>query len=164
MKTLSKIFAIFSLVLLFGFYLNSSMLYAQKANGNNPAKGYVDLNGNGINDNAIDSDGDGIPNGRDPDYVRPQDGSGQKFMHQNKFKTLNQNKFQFMVQNKGNGFGKSMTSKLNAAGNKTGYGWGPGDGTGNNHIGPQDGTGYGPGGSSGLCDGTGPNGKRRGGR
>jgi len=30
----------------------------------------------GINENAPDADGDGIPNGQDPDYVRPQDGSG----------------------------------------------------------------------------------------
>jgi hypothetical protein len=27
----------------------------------------------------FDDDGDGIPNGQDPDYVRPQDGSGHKF-------------------------------------------------------------------------------------
>ena len=26
----------------------------------------------------MDSDGDGVPNGQDPDYVRAQDGSGQK--------------------------------------------------------------------------------------
>ncbi len=30
----------------------------------------------GINENAPDADGDGIPNGQDPDYVRPLDGSG----------------------------------------------------------------------------------------
>ena len=30
----------------------------------------------GINDNSPDSDGDGIPNGQDDDYVRPTDGSG----------------------------------------------------------------------------------------
>ncbi len=27
----------------------------------------------------IDDDGDGIPNGLDPDYVKPQDGSGHQF-------------------------------------------------------------------------------------
>ena len=48
-----------------------------------------DLDGDGINDNAMDDDGDGIPNGQDPDYTRPQDGSGR----QNKFgsKSMNQN-------------------------------------------------------------------------
>ena len=37
---------------------------------------FIDLDGDGINDNALDADGDGIPNSQDPDYVRPQDGSG----------------------------------------------------------------------------------------
>lgn len=40
---------------------------------------FVDLNGDGINDNAPDADGDGIPNGIDPDFTgsknRP-DGKG----------------------------------------------------------------------------------------
>jgi hypothetical protein len=37
---------------------------------------FVDLNGDGYNDNAPDHDGDGIPNGQDPDWTRPQDGTG----------------------------------------------------------------------------------------
>jgi len=37
---------------------------------------YIDVDVDGINDNALDADGDGIPNGQDPDFVRPQDGSG----------------------------------------------------------------------------------------
>lgn len=32
--------------------------------------GFVDLDGDGYNDNAPDHDGDGIPNGLDPDYVK----------------------------------------------------------------------------------------------
>ncbi len=39
---------------------------------------FVDANGDGINDNALDADGDGVPNGQDPDYVKPQDGTGQQ--------------------------------------------------------------------------------------
>ena len=39
---------------------------------------FVDSNGDGINDNAPDDDGDGIPNHDDSDYTRPQDGSGKK--------------------------------------------------------------------------------------
>ena len=53
------------------------------ANGNGAGHGYghrvggfVDENGDGFNDLAPDADGDGIPNGIDPDYQRPQDGSG----------------------------------------------------------------------------------------
>jgi hypothetical protein len=37
---------------------------------------FVDENGDGYNDNAPDADGDGIPNGQDPDYVKPADGTG----------------------------------------------------------------------------------------
>jgi hypothetical protein len=39
---------------------------------------FVDLNGDGFNDNAPDFDGDGIPNGLDSDYVRPHDGSSSR--------------------------------------------------------------------------------------
>jgi hypothetical protein len=34
------------------------------------AQNFVDKNGDGYNDNAPDDDGDGIPNGLDPDYVK----------------------------------------------------------------------------------------------
>jgi hypothetical protein len=39
---------------------------------------FVDENGDGINDRAKDADGDGIPNGQDPDWVKPEDGTGYK--------------------------------------------------------------------------------------
>ncbi len=57
-------------------------LFAQDA-GDTPAAvqhgpNFVDENGDGYNDNAPDHDGDGIPNGRDADWTRPSDGSGQK--------------------------------------------------------------------------------------
>ena len=49
--------------------------------GNGPGDGtgtciFIDENGDGINDNFRDHDGDGIPNHDDPDWVRPQDGTG----------------------------------------------------------------------------------------
>jgi len=37
---------------------------------------FIDENGDGIADVLRDHDGDGIPNGQDPDWSRPQDGSG----------------------------------------------------------------------------------------
>ena len=37
---------------------------------------FVDLNGDGINDGARDTDGDGIVNHLDPDYTPLQDGTG----------------------------------------------------------------------------------------
>ena len=43
---------------------------------------FVDENGDGFNDNAPDHDGDGIPNGLDPDY------QGQKYRHHKGFRDL----------------------------------------------------------------------------
>jgi len=55
-----------------GGYGSGSMTMSRGSGGN----GFTDGNGDGINDRARDSDGDGIFNGQDPDYVRPQDGTG----------------------------------------------------------------------------------------
>ena len=40
---------------------------------------FVDENGDGICDGLRDHDNDGIPNGQDPDWTRPQDGTGNQF-------------------------------------------------------------------------------------
>ena len=66
MKKLISILALATLLVAF-FSADS---FAQ-SNPNPPAnhgKGFVDKNGDGYNDNAPDDDGDGIPNGLDPDY------------------------------------------------------------------------------------------------
>ena len=39
---------------------------------------FVDQNGDGINDCLRDHDNDGVPNRQDPDWTRPQDGTGLK--------------------------------------------------------------------------------------
>ncbi len=39
---------------------------------------FIDENGDGINDRAKDHDGDGVPNGQDPDWAKPGDGTGDK--------------------------------------------------------------------------------------
>ena len=103
--------------------------------------GFVDENGDGYNDLAPDADGDGIPNGLDSDYVRPLDGTGERFgaiadgellsAQTDALKFQYMNKFLNMWQRM---FGQN-TNRL------TGYG--PGDGTGNDGVGPGDGTGYG---------------------
>ena len=99
-------------------------------------KGYAQSKGNQFSKGAaqqygpFDDDGDGIPNGKDPDFVKPADGSGRQF-------------------GKMNAGAKMMNGK--------GSGYGPGNGSGNQGIGPRDETGYGPG--TGTCDGTGPKGK-----
>lgn len=45
--------------------------------------GFVDKNGDGFNDNAPDHDGDGIPNGLDPDFKRGKQGKGRGFVDAN---------------------------------------------------------------------------------
>lgn len=52
--------------------------------------GFIDENADGINDLARDADNDGIPNCIDPDWVRPQDGTG----YMNRFGYKNQHAHQ----------------------------------------------------------------------
>lgn len=40
---------------------------------------FVDEDGDGFNDLAPDHDGDGIPNGLDEDWVKPEDGTGLQY-------------------------------------------------------------------------------------
>ncbi|MBK6900087.1 MAG: hypothetical protein IPH09_12765 [bacterium] len=103
--------------------------------------GFVDENGDGFNDLAPDVDGDGIPNGLDPDYVPPADGSGAGFGPGDGDCT------QTGTQNAGNFLYRLKAMWQSAAGAAGGFG--PGDGTGNGGTGPGDGTGFGPG--DGVC-------------
>jgi hypothetical protein len=138
--------------------LTSPAIQAQTCDGT--GTNFVDLNGDGFNDNAPDHDGDGIPNGLDADYVKgAQDGSGyqkgmlgenqgQK-MAQNKTMTKSQ-KFNRLQSFEGNMFQK----RLGALGGMNGSG-----------AGVCDGSGGGMAGGSGVCDGTGPHGdQKRGGK
>ena len=135
MKNIMKILMTSGMVLIFGLYLNSSELNAQNT-VKKTGKGFIDLNNDGINDRALDFDGDGVPNCIDTYFVKAQTRSG------------NQNSFTYR-----HNFKNSY---------KNGNGYGPGNGTGHSGIGPHDGTGYGPGSGTGLCDGSGPKGKRGG--
>jgi hypothetical protein len=53
--------------------------HAQDTTGTVPGHGrrFIDLDGDGYNDNAPDHDGDGIPNGLDPDWQRRKGGRGK---------------------------------------------------------------------------------------
>jgi hypothetical protein len=102
---------------------------------------FIDEDGDGFNDLAPDTDGDGIPNGLDPDYVKPEDGTGSQFKWAHAYGEL----FKRM-------FGQDVSKVASADGN--GH-WGPGDGTGD-CIG--DGTGggaFGPGTGTGNGNGDG---------
>jgi hypothetical protein len=124
-------------------------------NGNN----FVDLNGDGFNDNAPDHDGDGIPNGLDADYIKnAQDGSGYRKgkLGQSQSKEMVQSSTMSKTQkfNRLQSFNGSMFQKrIGALGGMNGTGAGVCDGTG------------GGGSGTGICDGTGPHGgQKRGGK
>lgn len=87
---------------------------------------FVDKNGDGFNDNAPDHDGDGIPNGLDPDYTGPKLQRGKKAFVDLDGDGINDNA-QKMRGRKGQGR------------------YGPADGTGNQGVGPKDGSGDGQG-------------------
>ena len=131
--------------------------YAQEpAHGaGNGVGGFLDEDGDGYNDLAPDADGDGIPNGQDEDYVRPEDGTGVM----NQFGFLY--KWGKVEEFAGHCFGRDGLEP-GLAGH---FGPGDGDGTGLG-VGPGDGTGFGPG--NGDCtddeDGVGGNLQNRGGR
>lgn len=101
---------------------------------------FVDEDGDGFNDLAPDHDGDGIPNGLDPDWIKPEDGTGAMHRYAAQYGELLR-KF----------FGEDVVAGMGAG---NGHAWGPGDGTGTG-VGPQDGTGFGPGPGTGAGDGDG---------
>lgn len=74
------------LMLLFvGLFVTFMSLNEIKAQEVQHGPGFVDANGDGFNDNAPDSDGDGIPNGQDPDWTKPADGTGMQAGKNNRF-------------------------------------------------------------------------------
>jgi len=77
---------------------------------------FIDEDGDGFNDLAPDADGDGIPNGLDPDYVKPADGTGNQFKWAHAYGEL----FRRV-------FGEDVLMAMKGDG--TGH-YGPGDGTG----------------------------------
>ncbi|MDH4156802.1 MAG: hypothetical protein OEW00_05955 [candidate division Zixibacteria bacterium] len=98
MKNLTMIVTI--AILAFGLvFLTGSSLSAQTST--NSGKNFVDRDGDGINDSAPDHDGDGIPNGQDPDWEKfAQDGDGYKhaFAWKGTAEPKIQNKFQLKSQ------------------------------------------------------------------
>lgn len=111
-----------SLLALTAFLFLYADMMAQEKKPDPPVKhgkGFVDKNGDGYNDNAPDDDGDGIPNGIDPDY------KGPKFQR-NKFVDLD-----------GDGINDNAGKGKRAG--KSGYG------PGGKNIEPKDGAGTGDG-------------------
>lgn len=116
--------------------------------------GFVDANGDGYNDNAPDADGDGIPNGQDPDYTGAKSrmgNSGKGFVDADG-DGINDNALDADGDGIPNGQDPDYVRPQDGSGSKNKSGKGKGmRGAGN-------GSGLGTGG--GDCDGTGPKGKR----
>lgn len=124
--------------------------------GTGPGQGngvcqFIDEDGDGFNDLAPDHDGDGIPNGLDPDYVRPEDGTGQQ--HQHQLGALSRQQLGRLAHLFDPAFADLAVE--GAGGNGHMFGLRDGTGTG---FGPADGTGFGPGAGDGGGDGTGSGG------
>ena len=116
---------------------------------------FVDEDGDGICDGLRDHDNDGIPNGQDPDWTRPNDGTGNQFKKGNGNQSGNGNGER---NGDGNRSGNRNQNSGNRFGNKNefrgGNGW-------NNQSFRQNRTGS----SRGVCDLTGPKGSaQRGGK
>ena len=141
------------------------MVGVASAQGFGPGDGtgeckYIDEDGDGFNDLAPDADGDGIPNGLDEDYVKPEDGSGSQHKHQygklGEVSDIAQGfgyAYAYMNAYKGDGPGQGE-GLSHSYGPGDGTAFGPGDGTGVG-VGPGDGTGFGPGEGTGDGEGTG---------
>jgi len=92
--------------------------------------GFIDEDGDGINDLARDADNDGIPNCMDPDWTRPEDGTGYK------------NQYGYKHHSAANGQNSGGANNFNHSYN---YLW-------NNN--------YGGGNGTGVCDNTGSHGNQ----
>ena len=111
-----------------------------------------------------DEDGDGIPNGQDPDFdgAKIRGGNANGGFVDEDGDGINDKAMDDDGDGIPNGQDPDYTRPEDGSGNmyrhqhktQTGSGgYGPGDGTGNSGVGPQDGSGFGPGNGSG--DGTG---------
>lgn len=150
-NTLLTAFAILGLAMLF-----SPAIQAQTCTGG--GSNFIDLNGDGFNDNAPDQDGDGIPNGLDADYVKnAQDGSGYK--NGKLAKSQGEGAVQAKTMTKAQMFnrlqafnGNMFQNRIKTLSGMNGSGTGICDGSGGGTSG------------TGICDGTGPHGKKLGGK
>lgn len=144
------------LAALFAFALTLTVVNTQSASaqGKPANKGFVDLNNDGINDNAMDEDGDGIPNGQDPDYTGTPMGNGRGFVDADG-DGINDN----APDADGDGIPNGQDPDFQPG---TGTGSPAGKALRGNGAGM--GTGEGTGTGTGDCDGTGPKGSGRRGR
>jgi len=123
-------------------------------------KQFEDKNGDGYNDNAADADGDGIPNGQDPDYTGAKNraGNGKGGFIDENGDGINDNAEDWDGDGIPNGQDPDFTRPQDGTGEKNQFGKGTQKqtNTGKRAIGPQQGSGTGS--KQKNCDGTGPKG------
>ena len=94
-------------------------------------KNFVDKNGDGYNDNAPDSDGDGIPNGVDPDYTGPKHQYGKKVFVDLNGDGIDDNTGQAKAKRGKGGYGPNKGTISPQSSQDNGSGTGSGTGTQN---------------------------------
>ncbi len=144
-----------TIFLILAFILLATAVFAQDEPVGGPGQGngvcqFIDEDGDGFNDLAPDHDGDGIPNGLDPDYVRPEDGTGNQYKHQQG--SLTQQQLGMLMHL----FDPAM-ARFAGETTANGHMFGLRDGTGTG-FGPADGTGFGPGSGDAPGGANGPDG------
>ena len=116
MKKITTIIFVFSLMGFTSIWGQDSSKAANKKmqnhKGNHRKMNFVDKNGDGYNDNAPDHDGDGIPNGLDPDYMKLKKREAQMKME--------------YVDSDGDGINDNLQFGRNGRGAKKGHGKGNG--------------------------------------
>jgi len=144
MKRFSLLFAAAILMMAFGM---NNVALAQTDDVTTPVQhgpNFIDEDGDGYNDNAPDDDGDGIPNGQDPDYEGAGKQNGAGFVDEDG-DGINDN------AGLGRGLGGQRGGQAQGARPQDGTGFKKGHGGGN-----------GSGSGSGDCTGDGPKGLGRG--
>ena len=135
-------------------YRNKKAVKVQAEKTTQHGRQFIDLDGDGYNDNAPDADGDGIPNGLDPDYTgaKTRAGRGAKGFVDLDGDGINDNAMDADGDGIPNGQDPDYVRPLNGSGAKKMFG------AQKKGMTPQ-------GGGTGDCDGTGPKGnaKRMGG-
>ena len=162
MKNVIKILSIVALLFAGNIYAQDSLQvqnrkmnkFRNNSQSMNQSKaGFIDLNGDGFNDNAPDADGDGIPNGQDADYTgsKNRKGNGSRGFVDLDGDGINDNALDSDGDGIPNGQDPDFVRPMDGTGNGNGQG---------NGLGQRNGNGNG----SGNCNGNGETKGKRGGR
>lgn len=154
MKRFTQLTLTLTMVLAMVAFVTTNSL-TQETNKSEHGSTFVDANGDGYNDNAPDHDGDGIPNGQDPDYVGGANGKKHGFVDEDG-DGINDNAPDADGDGIPNGQDPDYVRAQDGSGRGNRYG--------NGMMGSNSETGKGTGLGSAECDESGPKGSGRRGR